>query len=206
MQTITADPPGGVWSGDVDMTGSFNPIDLGTGTFQAIYFLGSGNCDALDTTLFTIISPGAITFSDSIFCQDVGIVNLTATPMGGVWSGANVSPTGELNTDGLAIGIFPVTYTVTVGNNCSASRTLNVDIRGVEAIINGASSYCQTEAIQTYTGTPVGGTWGGVANASGEVNPGALSIGMHAVSYTHLRAHETGRNLVCRLLLEKKKK
>ena len=29
------------------------------------------------------------------------------------------------------------------------------------------------------------------------------SIG--AVSYTHLRAHETGRNLVCRLLLEKKK-
>src|SRR5674476_810583 len=24
-----------------------------------------------------------------------------------------------------------------------------------------------------------------------------------AVSYTHLRAHETGRNLVCRLLLEK---
>src|SRR5665213_3937057 len=28
----------------------------------------------------------------------------------------------------------------------------------------------------------------------------------HTVSYTHLRAHETGRNLVCRLLLEKKKK
>src|SRR5665213_3367170 len=25
-----------------------------------------------------------------------------------------------------------------------------------------------------------------------------------AVSYTHLRAHETGRNLVCRLLLDKK--
>ena len=29
---------------------------------------------------------------------------------------------------------------------------------------------------------------------------------LNAVSYTHLRAHETGRNLVCRLLLEKKKK
>ena len=28
---------------------------------------------------------------------------------------------------------------------------------------------------------------------------------LFAVSYTHLRAHETGRNLVCRLLLEKKK-
>ena len=30
--------------------------------------------------------------------------------------------------------------------------------------------------------------------------------GVISVSYTHLRAHETGRNLVCRLLLEKKKK
>src|SRR5665213_434838 len=30
--------------------------------------------------------------------------------------------------------------------------------------------------------------------------------GLQPVSYTHLRAHETGRNLVCRLLLEKKKK
>ena len=30
-------------------------------------------------------------------------------------------------------------------------------------------------------------------------------INIIPVSYTHLRAHETGRNLVCRLLLEKKK-
>ena len=34
----------------------------------------------------------------------------------------------------------------------------------------------------------------------------AKMINLAAVSYTHLRAHETGRNLVCRLLLEKKKK
>src|SRR5665213_2483619 len=31
----------------------------------------------------------------------------------------------------------------------------------------------------------------------------ALGLGLTPVSYTHLRAHETGRNLVCRLLLEK---
>ena len=34
----------------------------------------------------------------------------------------------------------------------------------------------------------------------------AFGQGQDPVSYTHLRAHETGRNLVCRLLLEKKKK
>ena len=31
------------------------------------------------------------------------------------------------------------------------------------------------------------------------------AIGEHPVSYTHLRAHETVLDLVCRLLLEKKK-
>eukprot|EP00828_Plagiopyla_frontata_P030202 TRINITY_DN3924_c0_g1_i5.p5 TRINITY_DN3924_c0_g1~~TRINITY_DN3924_c0_g1_i5.p5 ORF type:complete len:103 (+),score=16.92 TRINITY_DN3924_c0_g1_i5:345-653(+) len=39
------------------------------------------------------------------------------------------------------------------------------------------------------------------------INPPKRQILTHVpVSYTHLRAHETGRNLVCRLLLEKKKK
>ena len=32
------------------------------------------------------------------------------------------------------------------------------------------------------------------------------SLAVYAVSYTHLRAHETVLDLVCRLLLEKKKK
>ena len=32
-----------------------------------------------------------------------------------------------------------------------------------------------------------------------------LLYGIYSVSYTHLRAHETRGNLVCRLLLEKKK-
>src|SRR5665647_3632603 len=36
--------------------------------------------------------------------------------------------------------------------------------------------------------------------------PAIWSPGEHPVSYTHLRAHETDSYLVCRLLLEKKKK
>src|SRR5678809_520907 len=32
---------------------------------------------------------------------------------------------------------------------------------------------------------------------------GGFTALVYPVSYTHLRAHETGRNLVCRLLLEK---
>ena len=39
-----------------------------------------------------------------------------------------------------------------------------------------------------------------VADVAGDVD-----VGQEAVSYTHLRAHETVLDLVCRLLLEKKK-
>ena len=35
---------------------------------------------------------------------------------------------------------------------------------------------------------------------------GAVRLGLMAVSYTHLRAHETVLDIVCRLLLEIKKK
>ena len=36
--------------------------------------------------------------------------------------------------------------------------------------------------------------------------PGLRAVWISSVSYTHLRAHETVLDLVCRLLLEKKKK
>ena len=42
--------------------------------------------------------------------------------------------------------------------------------------------------------------------AEEERNSGAGGRGFGSVSYTHLRAHETVLDLVCRLLLEKKQK
>src|SRR5450759_814079 len=39
--------------------------------------------------------------------------------------------------------------------------------------------------------------------SSPESEPPTHSPGQHPVSYTHLRAHETRHDLVCRLLLEK---
>src|SRR5674536_373085 len=42
--------------------------------------------------------------------------------------------------------------------------------------------------------------------APGWERPPCASAGPDPVSYTHLRAHETPEHLVCRLLLEKKKK
>ena len=50
-------------------------------------------------------------------------------------------------------------------------------------------------------------TWlaSGAAATATSLTTEAASEGLKAVSYTHLRAHETVLDLVCRLLLEKKK-
>ena len=61
---------------------------------------------------------------------------------------------------------------------------------------------------------PTAATWtltneyGVVINSRSDVaiSPLAATVNIVPVSYTHLRAHETVLDLVCRLLLEKKKK
>ena len=64
----------------------------------------------------------------------------------------------------------------------------------------GATAYDDPPA--TFTFTPVQPFGPGTFVVT--VNPGNLR-GSETVSYTHLRAHETVLDLVCRLLLEKKK-
>ena len=64
---------------------------------------------------------------------------------------------------------------------------------------------CIRDRVQTgrYTGT-LGEGWDPGMYAL-EVRTGDERTVLRAVSYTHLRAHETVLDLVCRLLLEKKK-
>ena len=77
------------------------------------------------------------------------------------------------------------------------------DVSGM--ICDGASNSCAMKV-----STSVTSAWKAVMMALDDTavtgNEGIVAHDVEPVSYTHLRAHETGRNLVCRLLLEKKKK
>src|SRR5450756_2709345 len=65
---------------------------------------------------------------------------------------------------------------------------------------NAAMVRAQTQSGTFINGPPV--RHGGYRRSP---PPGAVHDGAEPVSYTHLRAHETRHDLVCRLLLEKKK-
>lgn len=189
LQFLEVYPFGGTWSGDVDAFGEFNPIDLGPGVFNATYeyedFYG---CSSTASTPFEILNPVDIFFlGDSTFCASQGPVTLQATPTGanGSWSGAIVNANGQIDPSSLTPGTYTVTYNYIDQGGCEASEDLTVTISPPPVIsINGDLEVCQTSGIITYTATPVGGSWGGVANANGEVDANALAPGTHIVSYT----------------------
>ena len=60
----------------------------------------------------------------------------------------------------------------------------------------------------SFSGPHPAGNVGVQIHAISPINKGDLvwTVSVQAVSYTHLRAHETVLDLVCRLLLETKKK
>src|SRR5450756_1023228 len=72
-----------------------------------------------------------------------------------------------------------------------------------EAVISTAETTTRTSVLAQSTGS----RWG-TADIVVRIIPEECSPDMNStpVSYTHLRAHETRHDLVCRLLLEKKKK
>ena len=64
---------------------------------------------------------------------------------------------------------------------------------------------CKRDSLQRSADEPGGGPGGcGRCHIAVGVEPGGAAA-TGPVSYTHLRAHETVLDLVCRLLLEKKK-
>ena len=182
---LTATPSGGTWSGSVTPSGFFNPSTLGPGVHNAIYTIG-GICVARDTLEITVLPTIQITFGDSVFCENITSATLTATPPGGLWSGSGISPTGEIDPSTLAAGTHIFTYDITDPvNSCTNSRNLTVTIEQPSSVtINGNDNFCQTDGIQTYTAMPTGGTWSGIANASGEVDPSTLTVGAHIITYT----------------------
>src|SRR5665213_2105628 len=83
-----------------------------------------------------------------------------------------------------------------IGYEFSTLRPRGAYVSGAGAYTSGPLSFMDIYDKMCFTVSSAGGRRG--------AQMGTFDVG--PVSYTHLRAHETGRNLVCRLLLEKKKK
>ena len=108
-------------------------------------------------------------------------------------SNKKILVTTHIDCDGLTSGSIITKALIRKGAKCTVRTTNEFSHNLIEKM--------QKETRDLHIITDLGGGFGNVLDEK----LGDNWIVLDPVSYTHLRAHETLMNLVCRLLLEKKK-
>ncbi len=128
--TLVPVTPGGVFSGDGVTGDVFNPALAGSGVISVTYDVTlSNSCSNTLTQNATILTAPNATFSglNSNYCVSDAASTLTPTITGGTFSGSGMN--GDVfNPSTASVGDNAITYTLTGGNGCSNSSTLNTSV------------------------------------------------------------------------------
>ncbi len=130
---LTAVQAGGLWSGNfVSATGVLNVQTAGVGTHRVYYSVANTACTSLDSVDVTVyaLPTVSITSSSSQLCSNAPTTQFTASPNGGIWTGAGIVNTynGTFSPASATVGNHQVYYTYTSANGCVAADTLNVQV------------------------------------------------------------------------------
>jgi FtsP/CotA-like multicopper oxidase with cupredoxin domain len=183
---LNGNPAGGNFSGTGVSGNTFDPAASGAGIFTITYSYtdinGCNNEDsatitAVDTTVVNILTSGA-------FCENDGLISLSAQPSGGFFSGTGVS--GQ-TLDPLISGTgnHPVTYIYTDANGCTSAdiEPLTINI-APNVSLDGTDTLCITDAPLVLNENPQGGIFSGAINTS-VFDPSLFSSGIYTVYYTY---------------------
>ncbi len=169
---ITGLPTGGVWSGTgvINPTGIFSPTTAGAGSQLLTYsYTDANGCSSSDNKNITIHPlPIVDAGPDSTACNQPLPFQLGASPIGGSWSGPNVSSSGMFTPNGT--GTFTLIYTFTNVNGCTNSDSRVLTIADPTPVNAGNDSIvCLNAPNIVLNPTPFGGTWTGT-----NVTPGGV--------------------------------
>jgi gliding motility-associated-like protein len=128
-------PAGGIWSGlNVTAGGVFTPS--GTGTFTLTYtFTNASGCINSDTRIVTVIAPTTPSAGPNVeVCQNATGVVVLGTPVGGTWSGPNVTSAGSYTPS--TVGTFTLTYTYGTGS-CTSTDQMDITVNALPIVNAG---------------------------------------------------------------------
>ena len=165
---------------------SHSYTDSGTYTVQLAIVTIDGCLDtiAYDVTVRPLLEPEIA--QPVLVCSEDAAFNLSATPLGGVWSGPGITDT--------ALGTFDPIIAFASGNSatvrysiglCDEFAEITIDILPQKiADFTPAGPFCNDDAIVTLSATEAGGVWSGTGvNASGQFNPATAAIGNNTIKY-----------------------
>jgi gliding motility-associated-like protein len=150
--TLTAIPPGGVWSGDVS-DDQFDPALLGPGTHEVIYSINTGSCQTADTINIIVyemtIACEAVQDESNVGAHDgIGQVTITGglPPYSIDWSGptqgsGTLPSDGVFTMNGLSAGLYTVVVTDASGciSQCQFIITVPCDLAIDNILIQDAT-------------------------------------------------------------------
>lgn len=161
----------------------FNAVNVGTYTVSNVT---SGGCSNTGTgSAVVVINPNPTVTVDPVapLCDNVGPVVLTATPVGGVFSGTSVSA-GNFDPS-IGAGSYTVTYDYTDGNGCEGSASAIVLVNASPVVtLAPFTAVCDNANAFTLTGgLPAGGNYSGTGVSGGLFDPSVAGVGSTAITY-----------------------
>lgn len=124
--------------------------------------------------------------SQTICHEDSALILSGHNPVGGIWSGEHVTPTGVFQNQGLDIGKYLATYTYTDSYGCKGSSVKEVVV-GPLVDAGPEQAFCGNQFIEPLlSGKPEGGVWSGMDVISGDsFDVNNAGTGSHAIIYTY---------------------
>ncbi len=192
-EQLIGTPAGGSWSGpNITTGGIYTPA--GVVTEEVFYSFTDGNgCTQIDTVQVNVIDPAIIALgNDTSVCLTSAILNLSASPAGGTWTGTNVSSGGAFTP--ATVGVNTLTYTFGSGS-CTTSEDIEITVLDLPVVDAGLDeTICIDNGILVLNGSPAGGGWSGsVVTAGGNFDPTLSGAGTFTVNYSYTDA-TTGCN------------
>ncbi|MBD79625.1 MAG: hypothetical protein CL840_11965, partial [Crocinitomicaceae bacterium] len=186
--TLSALPEGGTFSG-VGMTDSvFTAAGRTAGNYNIIYrFLDSNYCEWIDTVVATVVDPSSAsagTYSNQ--CLNSGLLTLSGTPSGGVFSGVGVN-SNKFNPVSAGVGTHSIYYDANDSNGCSVLDTITLRVDSAPKVsFSSLSPVChQSGKLILSGGNPFGGMYSGNGVKNGKFDPDSSGIGSHVITYTY---------------------
>ena len=144
---LVANPAGGVWSGNfITPSGIFSPINAPFGLNSVTYTAGSGSCETKGTTAILVQGNKVSAGVNRTICSSEGTQLLSATPIGGTWSGLGISDPvlGTFDPNIAGAGTHNLVYQFTDAiTGCTNSDSISIKVNeSPKALLDSIGLIC----------------------------------------------------------------